>query len=572
MFNSNFKLTPSGSGAKTQKSQKTSAFIQTGLKMDNTMLTGNGGVALKSSLNDFVDQFGTLGSYRKPRTYEEIAKDMQLIYSQDKEKAMRFIIYMRLVSRKVMLSDGSSTQNVQNGQGLKHEPIMRMLWVAMNDPKVFQANLSLFVSAGSIKDVITMMAYDVKSNGFDNRKLDWKFLATFILAALANENQSDLVKKYLPQIKSSSKQKTQDSIADTIIAKYLASVIFGAKENDISSYKKYRLLKASGKAHQWQQLISKRMFDEINFKTVAGRALATMTGSKFLVNQGLEDKFMAWIETQPTAKFTGYPYELMSAVKQSGYNLSISNLKKVTINKQFETLVQLGRDGLAEGENGFIAVVDTSGSMTSPVEGLKISSYDVALSMALYMSEMNKSSVFSNAWIEFNSTAKMHQWKGNTPVDKLQNCSNTYYGSTNIVSVANLFVQLLNSGVSENDFPSGIVCISDVEFNRTGEYRAFQEFKNIMSKGGFSKEFMSKFKIVLWDIPNGFYGRGNAKPIQFYADQENCYSLSGLDGSVLKFVLGTEEQVRTNSVPKTPEELMNAALDQELLTLVRIPS
>lgn len=570
MFNSNFKLTPSGSGAKQSESNTASAFVQTALKMNNTHINGNGGVALKSSLNDFLDQFGNASSYREIRSYEDIANDMNLIYSQDKAKALKLTMYLRMVSRKIELFDGSTTEMVQNGQGLKHEGIMRMLWVAMNDPKTFQSNLELFVCTGSFNDVIKMMAHDLKSHGFENRKLDWKFLGNFIMSALSNENVADLVKKYLPQIKSSSKQKTQDAIADTIIAKYLASVIFGGKEGDFSTYKKYRQLKASGNAHQWQQLISKRLFNEINFKTVAGRALASMTGSKFLANQGLEDKFISWIESQPTAKFTGYPYELLAPVKQGYRNASLSRLKTLTINKQFETLVQLGRDGLSENENGFIAVVDTSSSMTSNVSGLNVSSYDVAKSMALYMSEVTRSNKFANSWIEFNSKATLHVWKGSTPVEKLQNDRAESYGSTNIIGVAKLFVDILKQGVSESDFPSGIVCFSDGCFDQTGDKLAFTKFRKEMVNGGFSKKFVEDFKIVLWDIPNGYYN-ATIQPIQFYADQPNSYSLGGLDGSVLKFVLGTEEQVRTNSTPKTPEELMDAALSQQILQLVRIP-
>lgn len=568
MFNSNKQLSPSGSGAKKAQTTKTSAFVNAAQKINNITLTGNGGVALKSSLNDFLDQFGNVSSFKAIRPYADIARDMQLLYSQDKTKALKFLMYLRLVSRQVRLFDGTKTERVQNGQGLKHESIMRMLWLGVNDPQVFKSNLQLFVSVGSFNDIIKMMSYDVRSNGFEDRKLDWKFLADFLNTALGNENVSDLVKKYLPQIKSSSKQKTQNAIADTIIAKYLASVFFGTKNGDFRSYKQYRQMKTSGSAHEWQKLVSKRLFNEINFSSVSGRALAIMAGSKFLSNQNLEDKYTQWLEKQPVAKYTGFPYELMSVVKQRGQNLNISMIQRNTINKQFATLVELGTNGLAEGENGFIGVVDTSGSMTSLCSGTNVSSYDVALSMALYMSEMTKSSAFSNAWIEFNSTAKLHTWAGSTPVDKLQNFRGSYNGSTNILDVATLLVSTLRSGVSESDFPSGIVCFSDREFNRTGQHRAFDAFRQQMINGGFSRDFVSKFKIVLWDIPNGYYS-SNEQSIQFYKDQPNSYSLSGLDGSVLKFILGTEDQVRNNKMPSTAEELMDATLDQEIFQLVR---
>lgn len=98
-------------------------------------------------------------------------------------------------------------------------------------------------------------------------------------------------------------------------------------ENKVASYKQYQNLKASGTAHQWQQLISQSNFLEINFDSIHGRALAQLVSSKFLANHKLEEKYETWVESKPLVKFTGYVYELFAPVK-SGY---INNeLKKVS--------------------------------------------------------------------------------------------------------------------------------------------------------------------------------------------------------------------------------------------------
>ena len=79
-------------------------------------------------------------------------------------------------------------------------------------------------------------------------------------------------------------------------------------------YAAYRKMKSSGTAHSWQQVISKKQFDRIDFNKVAGRALQKLTNSKFLENHNLEDAYAKWIASQPVAKFTGYVYELFKPV------------------------------------------------------------------------------------------------------------------------------------------------------------------------------------------------------------------------------------------------------------------
>src|SRR5690606_22642533 len=117
----------------------------------------------------------------------------------------------------------------------------------------------------------------------------------------------------------------------------------------------------------------------------------------------------------------------------------------------------------AKTQTGLIVVRDTSGSMSSPAAGTKIAAGDIAKALALYFSEFLHG-YFANTWIEFNASAKMHQWKGNTPVDKWLNDHSSYIGNTNFQSVIDLFLRLKKEGIPESDFPSGILCISDGEF------------------------------------------------------------------------------------------------------------
>ena len=585
MFDSKKKslfTTPTTTSGEQSTMVTTNPFLLGVLK--NTSRTnegGNGALKYTTSGSDFVDQFAKVTEYRQPRNYSEISEDMSLLWDQNPRLTISFVIYLRLITRTVKFPDGTRTSTTQRGQGLKHESIMRMIWLAVNHPEEFWNNVNLFVSAGSWKDIITMLSYDLQYNGWEKRVLNWEDFTGLILAGLENPETSELVKKYLPQIKSRSKCKTVVEQADTIIGKYLCSVIFADIENKVKSYEKYRKLKVSGTAHVWQQLISQGRFMEIDFDTVHGRALAQMVSGQFLKNNGLEETFEKWMASKPIAKYTGYVYELMQPVKSGYSNNVLKSYQEDTINKQFLGLIETAKKGMAgenpfitvvdtsssmAGENPFITVVDTSASMTGLVPGTKISAYDIAKSMALYFSYLLKGP-FNNHWMEFNNKCILKKWVGDTPVKKLQNDSSEAYGSTDFESVARTFVEIRQSGVKEEDFPGGILCLSDGCFNYTHSNEGnYKSFKKILLRGGFSKEFVDKFKIVLWDIPNGYYADRGAK-FEEFADCPGMFHISGLDGSVVAFLMGTEYNP---TVPKNSDELFLAAMNQEIMSRIVI--
>lgn len=546
------------------------AFVQEALKVSNECLSENGALKYSTSGNAFVDNFASISKFKEPRNFAEVASDMQYLWSIEPKLTIKLALYIRLITRKSQVVGPDKTvetlEEVQRGQGLRNEGIMRMLWLAVNQPAVFKANLPLFIAAGSWKDIITMMNLDLQYHGWDGRQLNWGFLRGVLQAGLINPNTTHLVRKYLPTIRTTSKCKTLESQADTIIGRWFARSMFPDMDN-AQSYKQYRKLKSEGTAHSWQQLISKQLYDRINFDRIAGRALALLVGSKFLQNHGLVDKYTKWIEDKPTAKFTGFVFELFQPLG-NGYRLNhIELYKEATINAQFAQLVKTGKEGVNTNSK-LLVVRDTSSSMTSTAMGCTMSSYDIGKAMALYFSEF-LTGPFANSFAEFADTCKLHQWKGKTAVDKYINDRCEAYGDTNFQSVIDLFISLKNKGVPESDFPTGILCISDNEFDEceVNTSTNFQTAIHKLKQAEFSKEYVDNFKIILWDIPNGYYGKPETK-FEDFADAPNFFYMSGYDPSAVAFILGTGE---FKSTPRNAEELFAAAMDQELLNRVSIP-
>ena len=545
-------------------------FVKEGLKQSSVVHSEEGAIKYSTSGNKFVDNFASISKFKELRSYEDIAKDMELLWSINPKDTIKLAIYIRIITRKTQVIidyNKLETLEVQRGAGLKHESIMRMIWLGINHPKVFIINLPLFIAAGSWKDIITMMNLDLQYNGWENRKLNWNFLVKIIFAGIANPSTKNLVLKYLPTIRTNNKCRTLESQADTLIGRYLAIRMFPKtnSEDKIYAYKQYRQLKASGTAHEWQQQISKELYDEINFGNIAGRALSLLVGSKFLENHNLINKYTQWIESQPVAKFTGFVHELFAPLGSGYYCNHIAAYKEKTINAQFEQLISLGKSA-----SKLLVVRDTSSSMTAKAIGCKQSSYDIAKAMALYFSE-SLTGPFSNCFAEFANTHKLREWVGKTPCDKYINDKSQAYGGTNFQSVIDLFISLKEKGVKESDFPEGIICLSDGEFARQGINKV-SNFNLAIARlldSGFSKEYVDNFKIILWDIPNEFYDRRPATKFEDFADASNFYYMSGYDTSIITFILGGDNP--TFKAPKNAEELFKVAMDQELLNRVMIP-
>lgn len=568
------------------KKTTTNSFINNGLGKAAKTISGNGAEKYSTTGAEFVDQFGQVTGWLKPRSYAEVSKDMSLLYSIDPELSVKFILYLRMITRKVQLPNGQTTESVQRGVGLKSEAIMRMIWLHINDEKLFWNNIQLFISVGSWKDVFVMLQTDLQFNDWKDRKLNWRQFGQLILAGLENENSSELVKKYLPnaewQSKKAPSEHTLEKQTKVLIGKWLIGLLYPQfkSSKDVKAkgkyYKLYRKIKSSGTAHQWQQLISSGNVLNVNFDTVAGRALSLLVSSKFIANNGLTDRYTKWIESKPVAKYTGFVYELFKSYgtgsgSWNGWNFSSSNMtsyQKTTLNKQFMGLVETGLKGL-NGNSGLLVVLDTSASMGSEVSGTGMSSYTIGKSLALYFSYLLKGA-FEDVWMEFAKVAKLRKWQGSTPLARWDNEKSSIVGNTNFQGVVDEFIRMKRSGVPESDFPKGILAISDGEFDRLKCVGTNTELMlTKMRQAGFSKAYIDEFKFVFWDIRNGYYSKKKKANFETYGNYDNVFYKSGFDGSIISFLFGKEGADGIVTTPKNAEELFDAAMDQEVLNMVR---
>ena len=536
-----------------------------------TTLSGNGSLKYTSSGNAFVDDFASLSKYLEPRSIDAVFATMEKLWNKDALTALKEEGYVRGITRQPIFR-GEKLSTLR-AQGLKSEAILRLYWVALNHPNIYKKNLPVFVAEGSWKDLFSILECFLTYNeGIEGTQHpSWKSTINFILSGLKDPSQRDLIKKYLPTIRSI-KGLSMHRQCSSFIGRAFAIKLYPDMAK-ASAYKAYRKLKASGTAHEWEQLISRREFSKIPsiFNKIAGRALSALVkkndkGTSFLERHNLVEAYDAWVKSKPILNFTGYAYELMKYVpiaKDDEWHPKAVMPKKEyiinTFNKQFNQIVTTAKNGM-NTDSSFICAIDVSLSMTSKTNGTNFSAYQVALSMALYFSEL-LTGQFHNKFIQFSTKAKLSSFKGETPIEKLTNFTPDDYGSTNFLAVAKIFANLKKIGIDEDLLPKGVICISDGEFNRSGNDTNFHQFMRILRNAGFSDGFISNFKIVLWDIPNNYYGEFKPQ-FESLAEEGNFFYMSGFDGSGIAFLTGTKYQER---IPRTAEELFEDAMNQELL-------
>ena len=540
---------------------KKNSFLTQVVKKDT--VTENGAVSNSTTGASLVDQFGKASAHRG-RALDAVFADQGALHtSTDNITALKFALYLRSVTRQPK-SDLVDTEKpievVHKGSGNRDESLKRLLYIAYYHPQLFNKNMWMIPVTGRYKDLFDLIVLDrtVGNNSLDEDTI-FEFLATI---SANSETDSDLVKKWMPRIRSNNKCKTESAKVSNQIAKDFAKFL-GLNPKD------YRQLKSGGKAHTWQQLISNGDFSSIEWNKVSGHALKSLVSGKFLDNQSLQGEFLKWLDTKGSVNFNGYPYELLNIWTRSRKTL----IQKHTSDKQFQSLIDIAKKDASITENVWCAL-DTSGSMTVNIGEGNLTAYDVCVSLGIYFSSLNEGAFKQNVIMFDNkSTVKQLSGKFTDMVDQIQS-SSIAWGGTNFQSVVDEIVRVrtTNPAVPLEDYPTTLLVVSDMQFNPSGGYGRvtgdnktnFEEMKTKL-EAVFPAEWVAKFKAIWWDC--------TARKSDFPAtlDDSGCYFMSGFDGAIVNLILGRESEDQDPAKKPEPvsmEKIVDDALNQPLLQLV----
>lgn len=205
-----------------------------------------------------------------------------------------------------------------------------------------------------------------------------------------------------------------------------------------------------------------------------------------------------------------FPHQLYDAWKR--------NENKDAVEAQWKNLP----DFMSDSTERIMPVCDVSGSMS----GLPMS---VSVSLGVYISERNKS-VFKDAFITFSDRPKMEYLKG-TLYERLRQLESADWGgSTNLEGVYKLILsKAVENRLSEEDMPTKILIISDMEFNyctTNNSDTAFSMIKRMYEQAGYKLPEM-----IFWNVN----GRVGNVPASF--NTKGVGLVSGFSPSILKSIL-----------------------------------
>ena len=530
----------------------------------NGARTENGALSYATAGTTLIDQFAHAGTARG-RDIATVWQEQGQLWAENPEMALKFPFYLRMITRQTNIGNGKKTDKVQRGQGARDEAFKRLLWIAKYHSDEFYRNLWLVPVVGSWKDLWVLLSMD--------DTLNKEQFFRVIAEGVNDENSRDLVKKYLPRIRSDKKCTSDWAKKTNALAKEFAHVVGW-------TYQDYRTFKSTGKAHEFQRMICSGRFKDIKWNTIPGKALLNLVSGKFLHTHGLEDSYMEWLKKQPVAKFNGYAYELGMKIGNR-YCMNLSAVQKITIDKQFDGLIETAKKDDGGIKGNVLCALDTSGSMSCPISGGPdgLTSYDVCVSLGIYFSELN-TGAFHNHVAMFDGFSRMLELKGSFS-DKWFQIRNTTtaWGSTNFQSLIDLIVDTRkrHPEIPLEDFPKTLLVVSDMQFNPDGGWSNTRNaaektnYEAMMAKlrTAFPSEWVDEFRCIWWYCAGC---EAASKDVPATMDHGGQYLFSGFDGAVVSLLLGGEAKIDEKTgkvVQPTMEEMVNIALTQEVLTLVQ---
>jgi hypothetical protein len=513
--------------------------------------TENGAVSHSTSGDSFLDYFSKAGTYRD-RAQSDVDADISRLWAESPIMTLQMLFYLRMVTRKTR-GFREETDTVQKGQGARDEFRKGISWVARYHGDILNKNLWLIPVVGCWKDIWHPTLIDV---------LDERAVIELIKQGLESKTHRDLLAKYLPKIRSSSNTHNDRHKRLNRFARTLCSALGWTERH-------YRKFKSSGKAHTFQRAMSQGKWNQLDFSKISGKALFNLVTSKgrddkltVIQRHGLEDKYIQWIKNQPTAKFTGYVYELGSKVKPY-QNLPLA--EKITIDKQFDGLIELAKQDEGGLKGNIWCALDTSGSMGHPPVAKGITPYDVCVSLGIFFSTLNEGA-FKDHVVMFDETSKTLKLKGSF-VDKMKQIQKTFaFGGTNFQSVIDEIVRVRkkNLKIPVEDYPQTLLVVSDMQFNdtQTPETNYEMAMRKLREVG------LPDIQIIWWQVT------GRTQDVPSLSTDAGVVMLSGFDGSVLSLILGGEQVTIDASTGEkrklNPYEQMLKALNQQILKKVRV--
>jgi len=469
----------------------------------NLTRTENDALTHKSSKSYLLDLFAMGGSMRT-RSPEDITTLFSRALAEDKELAIRCLFYIR---------------DIRGGLGERKIPKILFAFLISQHTELAEKVAKWFPEFGRWDDIFISM----KTNG---KITIPAFIVDLVKFQLGTDKLSDtpsLLAKWMPS-----------ENASRSYTKKLGTAFRNALKMSPRSYRQM-LSALRKKINIVESAMSAKNWENIDYGKLPSKA-----GFKYRKAFGRHDPdgyadFITKVEKgeKTINASTLFPYEIVRQIMNGdGSDRAMEAMWKA--------LPDYGDDRNA------LVVCDTSGSM----RGHPIT---VSVSLALYFAERNQGA-FAGRFITFSEQPELQTVMGDTLESKVYNLKSAHWEmNTNVEAVFDLILDTaMESGVTQNEMPSAIYIISDMEFDRCCGRNDKTIFKHIEKEyrgAGYEMPVL-----VFWNVN----ARNDNLPVTMH--ESGTILVSGSSPSVFKMAVN-----RT-----TPYQFMLDTLNSERYIDIRV--
>lgn len=447
------------------------------MRTRNTV-TENGMVTNSTTLSATLDLFFTIGAIRKRvQTIEGVDFLIGKFEAARNEDA--------LVTRKLLFW----SRDVRGGAGEREAFRVLIRHCAKNHSQDILDNITLISEYGRWDDIFNLFNTPIENAAIET-----------IVTAL--KNGDGLCAKWMPRL--------GGKVGDR--KKHIANKIRTAMNMSPKEYRKMLVELTS----VVETPMCAREFEKINYQHVPSLAMSRYSKS-FQKRDG--ERFGAYKEALANgdAKVNAsavYPYDVTKNLVYGDSSLAVEQWKALP--------------NFMEGSNErVLPVCDVSGSMETSIGG-NTTAMAVCISLGLYISERNIGP-FKDAFVTFSSRPELQYLTGDLKSRYTQLSRAEWGMSTDLELTFDLILnQAVKHNVSEEEMPTCILIMSDMQFNAATEINdtALDMISRKYNEAGYTMP-----KIVFWNL--------NARTSNFpvTSDENGTALISGFSPSILKTVL-----------------------------------
>lgn len=426
----------------------------------NTTYTENGAVTNVTSGSACLDLFAAIGALRAADE-GEVIKRFSRAFAEDADTAMKILFFAR---------------DVRGGLGERRVFRVIMKWLAESShSESALKNIPYVAEFGRFDDLMTLMG------------------------TKCGEAVTELIKAQIAEDRSA---LTDDTKTVSLLGKWLPSINASSKETRRCAME---LSKALGmNAAEYRRMLSElraaigiiennlREKDyTFDYAKQPSKAMYKYRCAFIRNDKERYSAFMEKVEKGEAVLHTGTltPYDVIAPIV---YDADMTEAEKRTADVTWKSLEDFTR-----GENALV-VVDGSGSMYSTYGG-DVQPAAVAMSLGVYFAERNKG-VFRNRFITFSNKPRLIEIPEGDIYDKVRFCMGyNEVANTNIERVFKLILDTaVNNGIPQEELPSTVYMISDMEFDCCANNAGLSNFEN--AKKMFAEHGYKLPQLIFWNV------------------------------------------------------------------------